>query len=323
MIKNSFQEAARFLIDNRSFLIAGHVNPDGDTLGGMCALALALKRMGKEVAAVCADEVPDSYRFLPGSEYIMRQIPKGAVYDAAIVVDCDGLGRAGELAQTLRKFNRMLEIDHHQGEGSGIGLTLIFSTAASCGEIIYNLMQQASIEIDSHIADCLLTAIITDTGSYRFTNVTPDTLRISADLVQAGGSPCKISQKVYDPRTLSATKLLGYALSSICTAADGRIAYTSVSKAQMADAGADESETEGIVNYVRSVKGAEIGVLFRESSDGGTRISLRSVAGVDISPIARMFGGGGHKVAAGCSLNLPLTDAIDKVLEALISWMGY
>jgi phosphoesterase RecJ-like protein len=217
----------------------------------------------------------------------------------------------------------MLEIDHHQGEGSGIGLTLIFSTAASCGEIIYDLMQQASIVIDNHIADCLLTAIITDTGSFRFTNVTPATLRISAELVKAGGSPSKISQKVYDTRTLSATRLLGIALSTIRTAAAGRITYTSISQAQMVEAGAEESETEGIVNYVRAIKGVEIGVLFREAPDGGTRVSLRAVAGVDISHVARMFGGGGHKVAAGCSLDLPLNEAIDKVLEALISWMGY
>ncbi len=320
-MKNEFEAAVDLLSGSDNFLIAGHAGPDGDCLGCMCALNLALRKLGKTSYAICPDGVPDVYRFLPASDSILSEIPVGQHVDTAIVVDCDGLDRTGPLAETIRSMPKLLEIDHHQGTGSGLGIALIFSSAAATGEIVFELLRRAHIEIDKDIADCLLTAIITDTGSFRYSNVTPDTLRISADLLDAGAIPSKIAQRVYESRSLQSVKLLGLALSTVRTEMDGTITYACVTQAHLAESGATDAESEGVVNYVRSIRGSRVAMLFREVAADSTRVSLRSVDGIDVSRIARQFGGGGHRAASGCTVDRPLVEAIPTVLEATKRWM--
>ena len=323
MTKRKLREAASLVKESDSFVVAGHVNPDGDCLGCICALGLALSRLGKTVVTVSSDGVPELYGFLPGSENVLRQVPENRAFDVAIVIDCENFDRLGPMAEILPSCGRILEIDHHPGGERGSGLQLVDPSAASCGEIMFELFEEGGIGIDSEVAECLLTAIVTDTGCFKFGNVTPSTLRIAARLLESEGSIEKISHEVYETRSLSSAKLLGAALSTLRTTANGRIAYACITRDQMASAGAAEAETEGIVNYVRSVRGAEVGILFREAEDGATRISLRSREGLDVNEIARQFKGGGHKAAAGCTIERPLTEAIELLMNATRQCMGY
>ena len=320
-MKSDLQEAVRVLKENQTFLVVGHVNPDGDCLGSMCALGLGLRQLGKSAFLVSPDGVPDLYKFLPGSDSITRVVP-ARKFDAAIVVDCEGLDRLGSAAEALSACGLVVEIDHHPGGERGAGIQLVVPSAASSGEIMFELLREAGVRIEPPIAECLLTAIVTDTGSFRFSNVKPSTLRTAAGLLEAGASISKIAHKVYETRSFSSTKLLGIALSTLRSTANGRIAYASITQDQMASSQAAEAETEGIVNYVRSIRGAHVGLLFREGANGTTRVSLRSRDGVDISQVARLFGGGGHRTAAGCIVDRPLSEAIDLVVDAVRKWMG-
>ena len=322
MTKGDLKNAVRILRECSNFLIAGHVSPDGDCLGCMCGLGLVLQGLGKSAVLVSPDGVPDLYRFLPGSDRVVSEVPADRRFDAAIVVDCEGLDRLGIVAEALPLCGRVLGIDHHSGGQPGLDLQLVDPSAASCSEIVVELLKEAGIKIEHNVAECLLTAVVTDTGSFRFSNVKPSTLRVAATLIEAGASVNRIARRIYETRSLSSIKLLGMALSAVHTTADGQIAYTSITRDQMALSSAADAETEGIVNYVRSVRGAQVGILFRECSDGSTKVSLRSRDGLEISQVARLFGGGGHRTAAGCTVKRPLSETIDLVLDTVRKWMG-
>jgi len=288
----------------------------------MCALGLGLARMSKRVALVSPDGVPELYAFLPGSGRIVSAVPAGSRFEVGIAVDCEDLSRLGSAEEAVRACRTVVEIDHHPGRKRDGHLQLVRPSAAAAGEIVFDLLRTANIPVDPEIASCLLTAIVTDTGSFRFSNVKASTLRAAAALVERGASPSKIAHSVYESRSLSSTRLLGAVLSSLQTAAGGRITWASISQDQLVSTAASEAETEGVVNYIRAVRGTEIAILFRECSDGSTRVSLRSRDGSDISQVARLFGGGGHRTAAGCTVDRPLSDSQELVIGAVRKWMG-
>lgn len=322
MTTNDVQEAARLLRESERILIAGHINPDGDSLGSMCALGDTLRALGKSVVMVSPDGIPDGYKFLPGSERIVNQLPQNQEYDLCVTVDAENVGRLGRVAEVLKNCKKVLDIDHHPGGDRTADVQVIDETSASSGEIVFEVLKEMGAKISMAVADCLLTAIVTDTGCFRFSNVKPSTLRTAANLIERGASISRVVRKVYETRPLSSAKLLGAALSTLNTAENGRIAYACISQAQMAAAGADAAEAEGIVNYIRSVRGARIGILFREEENGSTRVSLRSGEGLDVAQIARLFDGGGHRTAAGCTIDRPLSEAVDLVIGAVQKWMA-
>ena len=319
---SDIQEAAKLLRESERILIAGHINPDGDSLGSMCALGHALRALGKSVIMVSPDGVPDGYKFLPGSDRIVNQLSQSQQYDLCVMVDSENVGRLGSVAETLKSCRKTLDIDHHPGGERTADVQVVDATSASSGEIVFEILKEMGVTISTPVAECLLTAIVTDTGCFRFSNVKPNTLRIAASLIERGASISNVVRKVYETRPLSSAKLLGTALSTLNTVENGRIAYASISQEQMAAAGADAAEAEGIVNYIRSVRGARVGILFREEADGTTRVSLRAGEGMDVAQIARLFGGGGHKTAAGCTIDAPLAEAVDLVIGAVQKWMA-
>jgi len=321
MKKSDFQEAVRILTAGESFLLLGHVSPDGDCLGSILSMTLALVGMGKKAFPVCLEGIPEMYRFLPGSERILHELPAVERIDVAIVLDSDRPERLGPASSALNLCKDHIIIDHHQEDQWDFGVRLVDSTSASSGEIVYQLLKEANIPLTKDIAECLLAAIVTDTGTFRFANVKPSTLRAAADMLECGTSIDKISRKVYETRTVAGTKLLGCALCNMTVIENGKIAYTFISQKDLADSGASESETDGIVNFVRSVRGVKVGIFFREVSAESTRASLRATDDVDVSEIAKSFGGGGHRAAAGCTIECPLQDAIGEVLEKVKQWM--
>ena len=269
-------DAAAAIGQSQTIVLACHVNPDGDALGSMLGLALALRALGKTVTCLSEDGVPEMLRFLPGADMV-RQATDEAAFDLALVVDSGDLSRIGASVQPIiGRARQVVDIDHHVTAGAFGDIRVLDARAASTAEIVYALLLALQAPITPEIATCLFTGIITDTGSFRFQNVTPNTLQVAAALLEAGAPPAFISEHVFDNRTFAATRLLGSALSSLTQTPDGRIVWARVTAVDFAALGATDQDTEGIVSYVRGVRNAEVGVLFREMAGGGIRVSLRS-----------------------------------------------
>ena len=296
------------------------VNPDGDALGSMLGLAHGLKTLGKEITVLSQDGVPDIYTFLPGCDTVQTRLPETISFPLAIVLDSGDISRIGpDVLKIVQRSTRIIDIDHHiSGDGFG-DVKLIDATAASTAEIVFEFLKFLKIEVTEQIAVCLFTGLITDTGSFRFQNTTGKTFRTGAELVDAGAKPSEIAEIVFDNRTLSATLILGRALTSLKSAADGRIIWVKLSLGDFAETGARDEDTEGIVNYARGVRGAQVGILFREVVPGKVRISLRSHEGLDVSKIAGEYGGGGHRMASGCTYEGTLEAAEQSVVQTIIS----
>jgi len=303
------------LKDCKTVLISVHKNPDGDALGSQLGLMMALKQIGKEVFAHNLDPVPEIYRFLPGTDRITTGPSIKGTYDAFLVLDADphrtGLFNGSWPARTL------INIDHHVTNPREWPLTWLDPDATATGEMIYRLLTGLKITIDKDIAICLYTAIFTDTGSFRYSNTTPESMRIAATLIEAGADPWTVTENVYESYAFKRINLLGKVLSGIERSKDGRIAWVLVTDDLYRQTGTSAEDTDNFVNFVRSVKGVEVAVLFRQIGAEQYKISLRAKGRVDLSGLATSLGGGGHKNAAGGVLEGVFDTVRDKVLNAI------
>lgn len=293
-------------------LISAHKSPDGDALGSQLGLMLALEKMNKTVTAHNLDPVPEIYRFLPQCERIKIGKPVHGRYDAFIVVDSDpqrtGLFDAAYPAEVL------INVDHHITNPLEWPLTWLDSDASACGEMVYTLIQELGAPMDRDIALCLYTAIFTDTGSFRYSNTSPECMRISAALLETGVDPWFVSENVYESFAYRRLKLLGGVLANLNRSDDGRISWVVVTEEHYRQTGATAEDTDNFVNFVRSVKGVEVAVLFRQTNGQQYKISMRSKGRIDLSGLAKSFGGGGHKNAAGGLLDGTLEEVKKRVL---------
>ena len=290
-------------------LISVHVNPDGDALGAQLGLMLALQKLNKTVVAHNFDPVPESYRFLPNAGDIRVGKPVTGRYDACMVLDADP-PRTG-LFDGSYPADILINIDHHVTNDSPWQHTWLDPTASATGEMIYKLILRLGVPIDRDIALNLFTAIFTDTGSFRYTNTTSESMRISARLLEAGADPWLVAEHVYESFAYQRLKLLGSVLSGMEQSQDGRIAWVVVTDELYRQTGTSGEDTDNFINFVRSVKGVEVAILFRQTAAAQYKISLRSKGRVDLSALAHSFGGGGHKNAAGSVMNGTL-DAIKR-----------
>lgn len=299
---------------SRTILLSVHKNPDGDALGSQLALMRGLELQGKTVSAHNLDPVPEIYRFLPGRERITAGPAPAGRYDAFVVLDADpprtGLFNGSYPAATL------INIDHHVTNPREWPLTWLDPDATATGEMIYRLLREMRIPVDPAIALSLYTAIFTDTGSFRYSNTTPDSMRIAAEMVEAGADPWLVTENVYESSAYRRLKLLGLVLAGMERNADGTIAWVTVTGEMYRQTGSTAEDTDNFVNYVRSVKGVEVAVLFRQTGPEQYKISLRSKGRVDLSGLARSLGGGGHRNAAGGVMDGPFAQIRDKVLGA-------
>lgn len=299
----------------KTVLISVHKNPDGDALGSQLGLMLGLEKIGKEVFAHNLDPVPEIYRFLPGNDRITTGPAIKGTYDAFLVLDADpprtGLFNGSWPARTL------INIDHHITNPREWPLTWLDPDATATGEMIYRLMTVLKVPIDKAMAICLYTAIFTDTGSFRYSNTTPESMRIAATLIEAGADPWMVTENVYESYAFKRIHLLGKVLSGIERSQDGRIAWVLVTEDLYRETGTTAEDTDNFVNFVRSVKGVEVAVLFRQTGAAQYKISLRAKGRVDLSGLATTLGGGGHKNAAGGVLEGAFTVVRDKVIDAV------
>jgi len=308
--------AIHLIRSSEDVLLGTHLRPDGDGLGSLLGLALALEKLGKRVARLCADSPPAAYAFLPTSEQISPDPPDWRA-DLGIVVDCDGISRVGALEPVFLSLPRLIDIDHHAGGRTFGHVQIIDGTAGACAEIVFDLLHDLNVPLDEQIATCLYTGVLTDTGRFCYANTTPTTLSIAGELVRAGANPNVVARKVYAERSISATRLLGVALSHLTPDLDGQVVSSALIRADFAATGAASADTEGIIDHLRAIGGPRVALLFVQNENDDVRVSFRSDGSIDVSAVAQSFGGGGHAVAAGCTCTGAVEDVRGRVLAAL------
>jgi bifunctional oligoribonuclease and PAP phosphatase NrnA len=294
------------------FLVCSHARPDGDAVGSMLAFGMLLEQMGKQADLVTADPVPVLYRRLPGAEKISSAQRIDAPYDAAILLECDSVERAG--AGGLEKYS-LINIDHHISGRPYAQLNWIDCDAASVGELVYRLARAAGVTVTPQMAACLYTTILTDTGSFSYGALGARTFALARELVLAGADPIALAQDVYYSVPASKVLLLGAALNTLRR--EDQLAWLWITHRDMLRAGAAEEDCEGIVNFALSIDSVEAAVFLRELPGREVRLSLRSKGRVNVAAIAERLGGGGHQNAAGCTLPGPLERALEEILEEL------
>ena len=297
--------------ERRRFVVTSHARPDGDGIGSALACAQILRHMGKESAVVMHDGVPRIYQSLPFADRVIRteSVPPN---DAVIVLECDSIKRT-QLNGLEDCF--LINIDHHVSGRNFANVNWIDSSAMATAELIYRMARLAGVPLDSDIASCLYTALMTDTGSFMFEGTNEHTFAIARELVLAGADPAHCARNIYFGHSTAKLRLLGAALGNLHR--ERALAWIWVTQQQMEQFGAREEDCEGLVNYALSIGDVQVAVFFRELPDGRWRVSLRSKGEVNVSAVAEHFGGGGHKCASGCSLDGPLEVAVSRIVERL------
>jgi len=296
------------------FVLSSHARPDGDSIGSQLAMAHALRSLGKEAVCVNADPAPAPLMQFPGVPDIRIAPRVEGHFDAAIIMECGDLARTG-VAGLDRSF--VINIDHHPGNTGYGDLTWFNPEAAACGEMVFDLVQALGVKLTVEIATHVYLAILTDTGSFHYSNMTPRTFDICRQALEAGIDPVMIARNVYDSNNMGRLKLFGAVLSGMQIDAAGRIAIIYLDHEIAREAGGTYEDTEGVVNLPLTVKDIQAVVFFKQVEGDEYRVSMRSKGDIDIGSVAKDFGGGGHRNAAGCSVNGAI-DALQKTFIAKI-----
>lgn len=305
------------------FLVVTHENPDGDALGSLLAATLALGQLGKDAVMYLAGEtpLPREYAFMP-LEKLVREPPADAAERVLLAVDCAKEDRIGDEAARTRA-SLVINIDHHHDNTRFGDLNLIVADASSTGEVLRDVFAELGLELTPELAEPLYIALVTDTGRFQYANTTPKALRLAAELVDAGADIHAVFQEVYESVEFAKLKLLARALGRAEVLEGGRIVVSYLLRSDFAEVGASEPYSEGIIDYLRAVEGAELAVLIREQLNQGAHAhkgSLRSsIDELDVSAIARRFGGGGHRQAAGFSTDLPLEEIVQQIRDGFLA----
>ena len=303
------------LIEEKSkFAITSHVRPDGDSLGSSLGLYWLLKALDKDVEVIMRDPVPHAYQKLPGSRDVRVTPDADRGYNAVFVIECSDITRPGLL--NLEKQN-VVNIDHHATTALFGSINWIDSTASACGEMIYNLAKALGVRVTKEIAECVYTALITDTGSFHFSNTTERTFKVASELLRTGVKPAKTAEAVFASYPWSRIQLMGAVLSTARRDATGKVAILRHSLEMQHTAEASDEDADGFVNYPLTVGEVEAVAMLKEFEPGVYRTSLRSKGEVNVARVAEMFGGGGHRNAAGCTLRGTWEEAEEKIIALL------
>ncbi len=311
------------LKNSRRILLATHVNPDGDAIGSLVAMGLALETLGKAATLFCASPIPAVYRFLPATDRITGACAQTNRFDTAVILDCGNFDRVGEAFSEIQKIETIINIDHHV-TNTGFGdLEIVDTTACATSEIIYKLIKKLGISIDRGMATAIYTGIFTDTGSFRFSNTNRKAFSICEEMMAIGIDPYKVAQNVYGTYSLGRIKLLNLALDSIEVAAGGKVSIMTLTRSMLAETKTQPEDIDGLINYAKRIEDVKLAALLQEMENGNRgsgdpprfHVSLRSDGAVDVAEIAAAFGGGGHAVAAGFNIDSPLDEIKAKIIR--------
>ena len=296
------------------FAITSHRRPDGDSLGSSLGLYWLLRALNKDVEVIMRDPAPNAYQQLPGAANVRVTPAVDDSYDAVFVIECSDVTRPG-LDDLEKQF--VVNIDHHATTALFGKINWLDSTASAVGEMIYNLCKATGVRVTKEIAECVYTALITDTGSFHFSNTTERTFKVASELLRTGVKPAKAAEAVFASYPWSRIQLMGAVLSTARRDSTGRVALLRHSLEMQAAAHSSDEDADGFVNYPLTVGEVEAVAMLRESEPGVYRTSLRSKGEVNVAKVAEKFGGGGHRNAAGCTLRGTWEEAEEKIIGLL------
>lgn len=310
----------RQLKNSNHVFLCSHVNPDGDAIASLIAMGLLLDLLQKETILYNESSIPVVHRFLPSVKRIVRHIDRKAIYDTAIVFDCGDLQRVGKAASFVSHIPVIINIDHHVSNTHFGDFQLIDSSACATVEIIYRLLKQMKLPISKDIATLIYTGILTDTGSFRFSNTNKAAFTICKEMIDIGVDPYYVARNIYETFSPGYIKLLHKALGSIEISKNGKLAMMTLTKEMLDETGAQPEEVNGLINYAKAINNVKIAVLIsntrRESkTQGRLHVSLRSDGTVDVAEFASSFGGGGHYRAAGFSIDSSIVDLKNRIFN--------
>jgi phosphoesterase RecJ-like protein len=312
------EDLLRSLRQGNRFLLTSHVNPDGDAIGSELGLARVLRSLGKGAVVWNLDPVPSIYRGLPGAGRIHTGAEPPAGYpekfDGVIVLECPSPDRTG-IESHVGELP-VINVDHHLGNQHYGGVNWVDSAAPAVGEMVYRLAQGLKINLDPETATLLLLTLYTDTGGFRFANAGAAAFEAAASLVRDGSDPVTVARWIYESRPEASMRLLAEMLAGLELHADGRVALVRLDPAMFERAGAEPGDSEGLIDFPRSIAGVEAVALLRGRDDGTVKASLRSRGEVDVESVARRRGGGGHKNAAGFTVEAAEADGLAAAVVA-------
>ena len=304
---------------SKNILIISHVNPDGDTLGSMCGVYSAiLENYKKKCDMMAVSKVPEVYSYMPNLSKVrnIEEFDKSREYDLVINVDVAAIDRICDGKTLFDKAKFTVNIDHHKTNIAYGNLNFINPEASSTGEVLFGCFEKMGWKINLDTAVCLYTALLTDTGSFRFDNTKPSTFETAGKLVEIGVNPSDIYKKVYESDSKTLVMFQAHCVSKAKFLDDDKIAYTTVYKKDMELFSAGDDCMEGLTEKLRSIVTTRVAFVAKEMKSGGTKISMRSKF-ADVAQICEMFNGGGHKYAAGCTIKAPVEEAVKKVLSEI------
>lgn len=302
------------ILKRQRFVLTSHARPDGDALGSQMAMALALRQLGKQATLVDRDPVPPQFQTFPGVADIHVSPTVEGDFDAAIVMECGDLSRTG--VDGFEKYF-IINIDHHPGNTLYGALNWFDDGAAACGELVFELIDALGVTLTPEIATHIYITVLTDTGGFHFSHITPRTFEICRRCVEAGAQPEAIARAIYDSSTMGRLRLMGAVLHDLEFEAGGRAVVANLSLQLLKQTGATHDDSEGLINIPLSVKEILAVAFFKEVTPNCYRISMRSKGAVDVNRVAALFGGGGHRNAAGCSLEGPYPDVRRRLVAEL------
>jgi bifunctional oligoribonuclease and PAP phosphatase NrnA len=311
------EKIRELIYKGNNFLITTHKDPDGDALGSAFSMYYALEALGKTVTVFLKDQVPYMYEFLPKPLQMTHEFPVDQ-YDAIFVLDCGNLHRVGDGFEKLKDMGSFINIDHHRtNETFGI-VNLIDESASSTAEILYKLFRTLEITITYDMAINIYTAILTDTGSFRHDNTGSEAFLVCEEMTKLGVKPVYVSQMVYENHPKERYLLLGLVLSTMETYCQDKVVTAYVTEEMFKKTNTDKDYSDGFVEYLREIRGVEAAILIREINKQRYKISIRSKGLADVAAICGTFGGGGHKKAAGCTIDGSLEEVKDKLNACFI-----
>lgn len=316
MLNNSTEiELAHKLIkESKNIYISSHVQPDGDNIGSILALALALKKIRDNVYILKSDEIPSDYLFLPEIDMIKEYEEISGNIDLFIALDCGDIERLGKNKELALSAKNILNIDHHKSNTNFGDINIVSPYASATAEMIFTLIKELGIEIDKDIATCIYTGISTDTGSFIYSNTSSKTHEVVADLLKVGIDKEDININLYQNKSLQKTKLFVNSLNNLETYLENKIAIVKVTQSMLLENQAKMEDTEGIVSFIRDIENVEVACLLKEYALNEIKVSIRSKRYIDVSCICDKFNGGGHIRAAGCTIH----ESIDKAKELIL-----
>ncbi|MFH1855621.1 MAG: bifunctional oligoribonuclease/PAP phosphatase NrnA [Candidatus Omnitrophota bacterium] len=298
------------------FLIVAHKKPEGDAIGSMMGMYLLLKKLNKEAVMANADVFPDNLDCIKFAEIKQLNEINKFGYEAVIVLDCADENRTGSI-KSLLKGKPVINIDHHISNTKFADINWIDGQTSSVAEMLYHLFKKMQVPFDIKSALSLYVGIMTDTGSFKFSNTSPQTLKICAELLEFGIKSEEVYNSIYNRRSVEVMRLLGLSLADLKTDKSRRICWISVTPQILKKTGVKISECDDFIDFVKMVKTAEVAAIFYYLNKDKTKISLRSKGKIDVNEIAFFFGGGGHKLASGAEINASLEKSEKMVIERI------